>query len=285
MNAFHSAVKILGVLLCFAACTMPQGEVQVLGVQDLVWEHLNPARGAASPSAATLWGDRNGNEATGFLLRPADGFSSPPHLHNVSYRGVVIRGLLHNDDPDAAKMWMPPGSYWTQPAGEVHITAAQGEDVLAYIEIEGGPYLVKPTEEAFDNCERSVNVDPSNLRWVGAASTTWLKDDSQASTESGLEMAFLWAEEDGSETQGNLIKVPAGHHVEMQSRGSSLRAVLIQGKATYQWQGSQQESALAPGSSFSSLGTATHRVTASASGPSVFYLRTVGDFRVVTVNG
>ena len=83
-----------------------EGPSVVLPVAEVEWQQLNPARGDASPAAATLWGDRNGPDATGFLVRFVDGFESPPHIHNVSYRGVVIRGLVHNDDPDAEAMWM-----------------------------------------------------------------------------------------------------------------------------------------------------------------------------------
>jgi hypothetical protein len=135
--------NVLLLLLAVAAalvapsCALPEHEVEVLSPDEVVWEHLNPARGAASPS-------------------------------------VVIHGELHNDDPDAALMWMPAGSYWTQPAGEVHITAAQGPEILAYIEIEDGPYLVQPVEEAFDDGERPVNVVPDNLVWLGADALTWI---------------------------------------------------------------------------------------------------------------
>lgn len=95
--------------------------IKVLPVEKVVWEKLNPARGDKSPQAGTLWGDRKGSPATGFLAKFVDGFSSPPHIHNVSYRAIVIKGLVHNDDPAAARMWMPAQSYWTQPAGEAHI--------------------------------------------------------------------------------------------------------------------------------------------------------------------
>lgn len=56
--------------------------------------------------------------ASGSLVTFVDGFQSPPHIHNITYRAVVIRGRIHNDDPEAARLWMEPGSYWTQPAGE-----------------------------------------------------------------------------------------------------------------------------------------------------------------------
>ncbi|QDS94715.1 hypothetical protein FF011L_34950 [Roseimaritima multifibrata] len=96
----------------------------VVLASEVEWTHLNPTRGEASPQAATLWGDRAGTEATGFLVKFGDGFSSPPHIHNVTYRGVVIGGDVHNDNREAEPMWMPAGSFWTQPAGEPHIAAS-----------------------------------------------------------------------------------------------------------------------------------------------------------------
>ncbi|MEM9420868.1 MAG: DUF4437 domain-containing protein, partial [Planctomycetota bacterium] len=100
-----------------ATVTADDATVNVLPASEVPWTALNPARGDKSPQAGTIWGDRGAEVPTGFLVKFVDGFSSPPHIHNVTYRGVVIEGLVHNDDPDAANMWMPPGSYWTQPAG------------------------------------------------------------------------------------------------------------------------------------------------------------------------
>ena len=88
---------------------------KVLLSSEIKWEKLNPARGDQSPQAGTIWGDRKGEVATGFLAKFVDGFSSPPHIHNATYRAVVIKGSIHNDDPAAANMWMKPGSFWTQP--------------------------------------------------------------------------------------------------------------------------------------------------------------------------
>ncbi len=139
--------------------------IKIVSASDLKWTLLNPARGADSPRAATLWGDRQAQVATGFLVKFVDGFSSPPHIHNVSYKGIVISGLVHNDDPRAAQLWMPKSSYWTQPAGEVHITSARGEPNLAFIEIDSGPYLVQPARDAFDNGERPFNIHADNILW------------------------------------------------------------------------------------------------------------------------
>ena len=118
------------VLLCVitVACTSTQATFdstspksvteptyELVLTSEVEWQQLNTARGDKSPQSATLWGDRKGAVPTGFLARFVDGYSSPPHIHNVTYRAVVISGRIHNDDPDAADMWMPAGSFWTQP--------------------------------------------------------------------------------------------------------------------------------------------------------------------------
>ena len=136
---------------------------EVVRIADVVWEQLNPARGDKSPKAADLWGDRKAAGPTGFLVRFVDGFSSPPHIHNVTYRGVVISGLVHNADPAAKEVWMPPGSYWTQPKGQSHITSAKGSDVMVYVEIDEGPYLVRPIDQAFETEEVPINTDASKV--------------------------------------------------------------------------------------------------------------------------
>jgi len=236
------------------------------------WGALNPARGAAGPRAGNLWGDRTGKGATGFLVKFSDGFSSPPHIHNVTYRGVVISGLVHNDDPDAAEMWMPPGSFWTQPAGEVHITAARGENVMVYIEIESGPYLVKPAEEASDNGERPVNVDASNIVWLDSSESSWVG-------VSGPEIAFLWNNEKGN--RGTLLKLPAGFSGIIQSEGNSIYAVAITGNPAIRESGEQEIRTLDPGSYFGSEGGASHEVTNSTGAAIILYIRTGSSFQVV----
>ena len=84
---------------------------EVVTVDDIEWGWLNPLRKDKSPSAGKLWGDRTKNEPAGFLVKFKKGFLSPPHIHNITYRGVVIQGLLHNDDEHAEKQWLPAGSF------------------------------------------------------------------------------------------------------------------------------------------------------------------------------
>ncbi|MEM9080804.1 MAG: DUF4437 domain-containing protein [Verrucomicrobiota bacterium] len=235
---------------------------------DVPWAPLNPLRGDKSPKAGALWGDRTGEGASGFLVEFVDGFSSPPHIHNVTYRGVVISGLVHNDDPEAEEMWMPAGSFWTQPAGEVHITSARGEKTVAYIEIQEGPYLVMPAAEKFDEGERPVNVDVSNIIWLGHEDTQWI--DGVA----GPEVAFLWGKP--GEVGGAFVKLPGGFAGEIRSEGGAIRAVVIQGSPKYERDGEARD--LEPGSFFGSDGQAVHRLVGEGEG--VIYVRTEGAFEV-----
>lgn len=277
----------LGVLgLPVAGCTNSQlhssaasaERNEVLLASEVDWGSLNPARGNQGPGAANLWGDRTGSGATGMLVRFADGFSSPPHIHNITYRGVVIRGEVHNDDPTAEPMWMPTGSYWTQPAGEVHITAAKGASNLAYIEIQQGPYLVLPSEQAEDTGERPVNIHESNLVWLDATTLTRIESDEEA----GPKIAYLWGDPQDEKPSGAFVELPAGFSGALQSDGASLRIVVVEGQPTYESTHPTDGVALEPGSYVGSASGSIHRIHLSTEQPSVLYVRSEGAFGIVT---
>jgi quercetin dioxygenase-like cupin family protein len=264
---------------CFGTQVAAEPTDEVILASEVKWEQLNPARGDKSPKAGTLWGDRNGTGPTGFLVSFVDGFSSPPHIHNVSYRGVVISGLIHNDDPGAADAWMPTGSFWTQPKGEVHITAAKGSTSVAYIEIEKGPYLVLPIEKAFDSGERPVNVDASNIVWLDASNTNWVDQPGMPASGNGPKAAFLWGAPQNNHLNGTFVKLPAGFTGKINSHGSTFRAVVIKGQLKYQVSKTDVRT-LEPGSYFSSKGESTHQVSSQAEEECVIYARSEGKFNV-----
>lgn len=254
-------ISLLATLLLIA----PAHAETVLN-SEIEWSPLNPLRGDKSPQAGQLWGDRTTQGPSGFLVKFVDGFESPPHIHNVTYRGVVISGLVHNDDPQAENMWLPAGSFWTQPAGDAHITAAQGKNNISYIEIENGPYLVQPTSEAFDNGERPVNVDKSNLVWLNASDVTWVEQ------AEGVKMAFLWGKPEQGELNGSFVKLPNGFTGNIKSQSSDFRAIVVSGETTY------KDSTLIAGSYFG--GTEPKKYNISTSQQTVIYVRTNGTFTV-----
>ena len=254
----------------YAAGSQDDAAINVVTLSDVQWDQLNPARGDKSPLAGTLWGDRKGTVPTGFLVKFGDGFSSPPHIHNITYRAVVISGGIHNDDPDAADMWMPAGSFWTQPKGEVHITAAKGRANMALVDIDNGPYLVLPPEEAFDSGERPVNVDASNIVWVD--------QPGMPVSANGPKAAFLWGNSQDGQLSGALVKLPAGFTGKIQSHGSIFRAVVIKGQAQYS---GTDVKVLEPGSYFGSKGEAVHQISSKAGEESIIYVRTDGKYQVI----
>ncbi len=87
---------------------------------------------------ATVWGNREmGAHGTLGAFKPNS--SSPPHIHNEGYYGVVISGEMANTFPGEGN---PPvltrGSYWYVPAGEKHITSCiSSETCYFYFHSEG----------------------------------------------------------------------------------------------------------------------------------------------------
>lgn len=253
-----------------------QQAVTLTQASEVKWQPLNPARGAQSPQAGVLWGDLQGTDATGFLVEFKEGFASPDHIHNVSYRGVVISGRIHNDDPNAENMWMPAGSFWTQPAGEAHITAAEGSKNIAYIEIDQGPYLVKPTNESFDNGERPVNLTESNLVWLDASITTWA--EATPELDAKPQVSFLWGNLEPGAFHGEMIKLPAGFSGEIIHDGNTFRAVVIGGQLSYQ--NKDETVMLEPGSLIRADTRTSHVISTHSESPSVVYVRSNGKLTI-----
>ena len=265
----------IAVNLClFASYSLAAGNIsEVISADKIKWGYLNPLRGALSPGAADLWGDRTKGSATGMLVRFNKGFSSPPHIHNITYRGVVIEGMMHNDDPNAEKMWMPKGSFWTQPAGEEHITAANGDTNLIYLEIDSGPYLVQPSSEKFDNGERPLNLHSTNIVWLDH------KESHHINTK-GVQIASLWGGEAQNELGGKLLKMPAGFKCEIVSSSPEFRAVVIQGNIRYQSKEYPEQQSLTPGSYVSSTGKFVHTLSVPDDQEVTLYIRSDKHFLV-----
>ena len=281
MKITTTAFSIFFLLTPVSALGNEAPTYEVVPYEQVEWGALNPARGDASPRAGNLWGDRQTDQATGFLVRFDEGFSSPPHIHNITYRGVVVAGSMHNDDPDAAKMWLSPSSFWTQPAGEDHITAADGRFNLAYIEIDSGPYLVQPSSEMFDNGERPVNLEASNLVWVDANDIEFLPPTSETEQENAPQTAFLWANEEVGE-RGQLLKLPFGFNGQIATGAGRFRSITTLGQISYQNAEMAAGLVLEPGSYFGSQGQAAHRVACQSEEGCIVYIRSNGSIRLIS---
>eukprot|EP00903_Cladosiphon_okamuranus_P003633 g3631.t1 len=252
---------------------------EIVLASEVEWTPLNPDRGDKGPQAGTLWGNRGADEQSGFLIKFADGFSSPPHIHNITYRGVVMSGEVLNDDPAAGEMWMPAGSYWTQPAGEVHITAARGERNMAFLQIEAGPYLVQPAQQAYDNGERPVNMHAENIVWLDADESARITVPDDVDPDEGPEMTFLWGSRDTDRTGGALLRLPAGFEGELRSDATEFRAVVITGEPRLTLCGEEDTTLLPTGSYFGSAAGAAHLI--SSEEDCMIYIRSNGSFELI----
>lgn len=263
-------LKFSAFALAFGCVTLPSmaSDYSVISADNIEWGLLNPLRGDASPKAADLWGDRTKDLATGMLVKFKKGFSSPPHIHNITYRGIVIEGLMHNDDPGAENMWLTAGSFWTQPAGENHITAASGQNNVIYLEIDSGPYLVLPAEKAFDNGERPINLEERNLVWLDAKDVNWLE-------KGGVQVAYLWGKPDAA--NGSFVKLPAGFQGSIKN-ANGLKAVVVSGKGTHQWNTEKTKTLLSPTSFFSSTARGEHNITTDVE--TVLYINSNARYKV-----
>lgn len=276
-HIFVLAVFALAIILIGSTRATADGDLNTEFVKrsDVAFIPLNPARGDQSPKSGKLWGDIRKDVPSGMLVTFADGFQSPPHIHNITYRAVVIEGAVHNDDPAAEKMWMETGSFWTQPLGESHITAAKGKNTTIFLEILSGPYLVKPAKEAFDAGERPINIDARNIVWLDAADTTRI-------TGRGPKLAFLWGEITGNEKNGTFIKLPAGYSGGLRTAAPLMRVVTIQGATQVQFSGGADKHQLDPGSYFGSKGETEHLLSCMPGKECLLYLHTEGTYRLTT---
>ena len=193
---------------------------------------------------------------------------------NPLRRAVVSDGVVHNDDPTAAMFWMEPGSFWTQPAGETHITAVGPGGGLAFLEIESGPYLVRPSEEAFDNGERPINNEARNIIWLTANDTTWVTG------EAGAEMAFLWGEPRDGVRNGSFVRIPPGAAARLDTGGTPLKLVLAKGELTHTAQDLSTAQNLTAGSYVGSEGEVSHDMTCTGATPCLVYVSATGTYRV-----
>ncbi|MBZ9673067.1 DUF4437 domain-containing protein [Mesorhizobium sp. ES1-3] len=89
-----------------------------------------------------LWGERSKGPA-GTLLKVPGNWRAPVHAHTADYRAVVIQGLWAHwqmEGGEATKVELPPGSYWTQKANEMHDDACLSQTECVILLINDTPY-------------------------------------------------------------------------------------------------------------------------------------------------
>jgi len=242
--------------------------LEVVMISEVEWKQLNPKGDVNSPKAATLWGDPNEPGPSGFLVELVDGFFSPPHIHSANYHGVVINGTIHNSEPGVEEVYLPNSSFWTQPAGGVHITACKGS-CIAYIEFEG-VLDVLPVEEAKTNQDNKSTV-------LHSADITWIDPPGFKASSNVPKLAVLWGNLQDDLPSGTLIKMPPLFSGQMQNNNATFHAVLIQGRIKLMESENSNTKTLEPGSYFSSK-RSDFQISCEGGEDCILYLRFEGVF-------
>jgi len=273
-------LRTFGLTVCLAftaGLVQAQSETEIVPQGDVSFSPLNPDRGDAAPQAGALWGDIRKDVGTGTLVKFKPDFSSPPHIHNITYRAIVIEGMVHNDDPNAEVMWMGPGSYWTQPAGQNHITSAGPEGATIFLEILSGPYKVMPSEQATETEESPINMAASNIVWLDSADVDWIVQGDAGAD--GAEIAFIWDTPEDGDVNGTLLKMPAAYSGTLASNGNALDVVVIEGQIKVSTDGGQTAT-LGTGSRVGSQGEARHMLSCEGEGECLIYVTSHGAYQL-----
>lgn len=101
----------------------PQGAIDIVTPDDLTFTQIAPfARFSSAKGDFTT-----GEHATLGVF--GAGAASPPHTHSGSYYGVVLAGDMNNPfGTEASPPSLAPGSFWSVPGDEQHVTACLDPD-------------------------------------------------------------------------------------------------------------------------------------------------------------
>ncbi len=139
------------------------------------------------------------------------------------------------------------------------------------LEIDSGPYLVKPSTEKFDNGERPVNIHRDNMVWLSEYESALVSGED-------IKLAHLWQNKANS-TQGMLVKLSKGAKGFLFGQSDEFKAVVIQGIASYQSNETSHVVKLNAGSFFSSKGEFEHLL--STESETIIYVRTDAKLKAV----
>ncbi len=122
----------------------------------------------------------------------------------------------------------------------------------------------------FDNGERPINVDASNMVWLNSKTANWIAPESNA------ELGFLWED---SDSKGLFVKLPKTFNGTIEADGTVLHSVVIQGLLKYTLPQDQETKTLDVGSYFGATSEAIHTMS-SVDHEVILYIRTNGSIKI-----
>ena len=135
--------------------------------------------------------------------------------------------------------------------------------------------MVQPSDLAFDNGERPLNLLRANMMWMNTDEFNWL-----GTNTSGAQVALLWGDLNEGALSGSMLKLPSGFEGNLWSPNDSIKAVTIQGELVHAVEGLPDATRLEPGGYFTSAENVQHAVSCESQSECLIYIRTTGKFRV-----
>ena len=183
---------------------------------DVKWAPFNPEQ-PDGPSWVILEGDPTKGAFT-MMAKLGAGFETPLHKHPSGFTGVVISGeVRHGASKDAAQT-MGPGTMWTEPADEAHVTACVGDEDCVFVGRMDGPMAMTPVE---------TPAEAPSLSVVAAADIEYTPVNPEQPQGPGMALIS------GDQTQGAFValaKFPGGMSTPEHVHTAGYVGVVISGQ-------------------------------------------------------
>ncbi|WP_428717220.1 DUF4437 domain-containing protein [Undibacterium curvum] len=140
-SATTSAVKklvtaVMGALVMTvaSAATAASGDMLIKPFEQLQFSEKVPGNPQISPVKGIPE-----TQPSSIVMKMGRG-AFPLHTHTANYQLVVIKGIMKHWDEKGSQKSAPkmgPGSYWYQPAGQVHGDACESNECVWFITFDG----------------------------------------------------------------------------------------------------------------------------------------------------
>jgi quercetin dioxygenase-like cupin family protein len=124
----------LATLMALAGTAMAQDAMRMVKSDGLVWKEHPIFKGA---QIATLIGDPSKAEVVVQRVKIPPNSKIPPHTHSYGEVITVLSGHYGNAMGDEKGEVLPPGSVFALPAGHVHHTWTENEEVIVQANFVG----------------------------------------------------------------------------------------------------------------------------------------------------
>ena len=136
----------LAALVALASTAMAQDAMRVVKSDALVWKEHPVFKGA---QIATLIGDPSKDEVVVQRVKIPPNSKIPPHTHSYGEVVTVLSGHYGNAMGDEKGEVLEPGSVFALPAGHVHHTWTENEEVTVQVNFIGpvGITFLNPADD------------------------------------------------------------------------------------------------------------------------------------------